>query len=262
MNKYNRNNTIIVIGVAILLLLVSALIYNLYFKNYVDNNKEEEKKESLYVDITDENIINELLNTINVNNLKGVASFEKNIDNINALQPLEKIDIAYNAIKKEDQSVIGVEELDNYFKDAFKTTIYYDKSDIFCSNGEVLYQFDLATNSYVYNSLHNCENHNEVIPSYTKVLSAKKKNNIYVITVSYVWNNTLAPDTMYETYNNALNQKDMLLAVPSEEGNPSEEDVKNFIDSSYDNIKDKLHKYTYVFDKQNDKYLLESVKYE
>ena len=37
--------------------------------------------------------INELLNTIKVNNLKGVAYFEKDIDNINALQPLEKIDI-------------------------------------------------------------------------------------------------------------------------------------------------------------------------
>ena len=262
MNKYKRNNNFIVICVAIFLLVVSSLIYNFYFKDYVDNNKVEEPKESLYVDITDENIINELLNTIKVNNLKDVAAFEKNIDNINVLQPLEKIDIAYNAIKKEVQTEITVDELDNYFKDAFKTTIYYDKSDIFCSNGEVLYQFDLATNSYIYNSLHDCENHFEIIPSYTKVLSAKKKNNIYIITVSYIWNNTLLVDTMYETYDNALNQKDMLLAVPSEDGNPSEEDITNFIDSSYENIKDKLHKYTYVFDKQDDKYLLESVKYE
>ena len=64
MNKYNRNNTIIVIVVAIFLLLVSAVVYNLYFKDYGEYNKTEEKKESIYVEVTDENIIhsyNELL---------------------------------------------------------------------------------------------------------------------------------------------------------------------------------------------------------
>jgi len=67
---------------------------------------------------------------------------------------------------------------------------------------------------------------------------------------------------MYSSYKDALNKKDMLLVIPSEEGNPSREDINNFINSSYDEIKNKLHKYTYVFDKQDGKYLLESIKYE
>ena len=262
MNVYKRNNTIIVITVAIFLLLVSALIYNFYFKDYGEYNKTEEKKESLYVNITDENIINEIVSTIKVNNLKDIAAFEKDIDNINILEPIEKINIAYNAIKKESLNEIDVIELDNYFKNSIKTTIYYDKSDIYCINGEVLYKFDMSKNKYIYNSEHNCEIHNEINVVYTNVLSAKKKNNTYVITVNHIWNSSLQADTMYSSYKDALNENNMLLVVPSEDGSPSEEDINNFINNSYDEIKSKLHKYTYVFDKKDDKYLLESIKYE
>lgn len=262
MNSYKKNNTIIVIVVAIILLLVSALIYNFYFKDYVEYNKGEEKKESLYVDVTDANVINEILNTIKVNNLDDVAAFEKNIDNINTLEPIEKINIAYNVIKGEkDNTEIDVLELDNYFKNAFKTTIYWDKADIYCVNGEVLYKFDISSNKYIYNIEHNCVIHNEISSVYTKVLSVKKKNNIYVITVNHVWSNALESDIMYSSFANASNKKDMLLVIPSEAGNPSEEDINNFIDGSYDNIKDKLHKYTYTFDKKDDKFLLESFKF-
>jgi len=262
MNKYKRNNNIIVIFVAIVLIVISMLIYNFYFKDYVEHNKTEEKKESLYVNIIDENIINEILNKIEENNLYNISAHEKNIDNINVLEPIEKLSIAYNSIKKDNQIEIDVLELDAYFKNSIKTTIYYDKSDIYCINGEVLYKFDISKNKYIYNSEHNCETHNEIIPAYTKVVEAKKKNNTYVITVNHVWSNSIQSDIMYSSYKDALNKKDMLLVIPSEEGNPSREDINNFINSSYDEIKNKLHKYTYVFDKQDGKYLLESIKYE
>ena len=121
MNKYKRNNNIIVIFVAIFLIVISLFIYNFYFKDYGEYNKTEEKKESLYVEVTDENVINEILNTIKVNNLKDVVAFEKDIDNINILEPIEKINIAYNAIKKDEQVEIDVIELDDYFKNSIKT---------------------------------------------------------------------------------------------------------------------------------------------
>lgn len=262
MNKYKRNNNIIVIIVAVFLIVISSFIYNFYFKDYGEYNKGEEKKESLYVSITDENIINEILNTIKVNNLYGIASLEKNIDNINVLEPVQKLSIAYNVLKKEGLNEIDVIELDNYFKSSIKATIYYDKSDIYCINGEVLYKFDMSQNKYIYNNEHNCENHNEITPVYTKVVEAKKKNNMYVITVNHIWSNSIQFDTMYSSYKDALNEDNMLLVIPSEEGNPSRENINNFINSSYDEIKNKFHKYTYVFDKKDGKYLLESVKYE
>lgn len=262
MNKYNRNNTIIVIVVAIFLLLVSAVVYNLYFKDYGEYNKTEEKKESLYVEVTDENIINELINTIKVNNLDDIASFEKDIDNINTLEPIEKINIAYNAIKKDGQNEIDVLELDNYFKDAFKTTIYWDKSDIYCTNGEVLYKFDVSSNKYIYNVEHNCETHNDINAVYTNVVSAKKKNNTYVITVNHIWNNSKQTDTMYKSYKDALNESNMLFVIPSEDGNVDETTINTFITNTYEDIKDKLHKYTYTFEKKDGKYLLNSFKYE
>ena len=262
MNYYRRNNNIIVITVAIFLIVVSTFIYNFYFKDYGEYNKTEEKKESLYTTVTDENIINELLNTININKLYNVAAFEKNIDNMNALEPIEKLSIAYNAIKKDNLNEIDVINLDEYFKNAFKTTIYYDKSDIYCVNGEVLYKFDMALNKYIYNNEHNCENHNEISPAYTNIVNVKKKSNTYVITVDYIWRSSLHLDTMYGSYKDTINEKDMLLVVPSEEVNPSSDDINEFIDNSYNDIKDKLHKYTYVFEKKEDNYLLESVKFD
>lgn len=262
MSKYKRNNNIIVITVAIFLIVVSSLIYNFYFKDYGEYNKGENKKESLYTLVTDEKIINELLDTININNLYDLAQYEKNIDNINALEPIEKINIAYNAIKKDDKNEIDVIKLDEYFKNSFKTTIYYDKSDIYCINGEVLYKFDITLNKYIYNNEHNCEIHNEISPIYTNVVNVKKKNNIYVITVNHIWKSNLQPDIMYGSFNDTINKTNMLLVVPSEDGNPSKEDINNFIKNNYSDIKDKLHKYTYVFEKKGDKYLLESVKFD
>lgn len=256
MNKYKRNNTIIVIIVAIFLLLVSSLIYNLYFKDYGEYNKTEEKKESIFIDINDENIINELLNTIDTSNLKDIAAFEKNIDNINTLEPVEKINIAYNSIKNEEKKEIDTIEIDNYFKKTFKTTIYWDKADIFCINGEVLYKYDISSNKYIYNIEHNCENHYEITPIFTKVINAKKKNNIYVLTVSFIWNNNENIDAVYSSYKDALSKENILLVIPSEDGNPSNEIINNFIINSYDSIKDKLHKYTFIFEKENSNYLL------
>lgn len=260
MNRYKRNNNIIVITVAIFLLVVSSLIYNLYFKDYVEHNKFEDKKESLYINITDENKINELLNIISVNNLKDIAAFEKNIDNINTLQPIEKINIAFNALDIEDNE-LDVIELDNYFKKSFKTTIYWDKSDIYCINGEVLYKYDVSSNKYIFNTLHNCEKHYEINNVYSKVINVKKKNDTYVITLSFIWNNEENKDIVYSSYKNAMNKENELLVIPSEEGNPSSTDINNYIESNYDNIKDKLHQYTFVFDKTDNNYLLSSFSF-
>lgn len=262
MNIYRKNNTIIVLSVAIFLLVVSGLIYNFYFKDYGEYNKKDNIKESLYIDITDESILNDILNTIKNNNLKDVAAFERNIDNINVLEPIEKINIAYNSIKKDDTNEIDVLEIDNYFENAFKTTIYWDKSDIYCTNGEVVYIYDISNNKYIYNAEHNCEKHNYVSPIYTKFIKAKKKNDMYVVTVSFIWNNSEYLDTMYSNYNDALNQNNPLFVIPSEDGNITEETINNFINSNYDNVKDKLHTYTYVFEKIDDKYLLDSFKYQ
>jgi len=262
MNTYNRNNTIIVIIVAIILLLVSSLIYNFYFKDYGEYNKGNENKENIFIDIKDENIINELLNKIDDNNLKDIASFEKDIDNINALEPIEKINVAYNAIKNKEITELDPIELDNFFKNTFKTTIYWDKADIYCINGEILYKYDISSNKYIYNIEHNCENHYEISPVYKEVITAKKKNNTYVITISFIWNNSENKDILYQSYKDAINKENELLIIPSEDGFPSSETINTFITNSYDNIKDKLNGYTFIFEYVNDNYLLSSFSFE
>jgi len=271
MNSYKKNNVVIVILVALLFLVVAALVYFFYFLE--EPETKEEKKESLYVEISDETIITELLGTINENNLHIIATYEKNIDNMNVLNTPQKLDISLtsilNKINDPYTNGIPIDLFDIYFKNTFRTTIYWDKININCDCGEVLYLYNEEDNKYVYNEEHLGHGYSTVLPYYTKVIDAKKKNETYIVTVSYVWNNYSDvygyTNTGYASFTDASSMNNSLFEIEVPDELPNEE-VDSYaikeIETNYELYKDKLHKYTYTFEKVDNKYLLVNFDYE
>lgn len=263
MSKYEKNNIVIVIVVAFLFLLIAGVIYYFYFSDY---EEKEKKKESLYIKIIDDSIINELENTIKNNNLYVLARLEKDIDDMNSLESSQKLSMAFPVVSKniDDSLTIGVtpDLVDEYFKNTFKTTMYWDKTDIYCECSEVLYKYDIESNKYIYNISHKVHDSVNIYPYYSKVLDVKKKNDIYVITFTYVWDKFDGTKDFanngYASYKDANNSENRLFSL---ENDSTLDLATQMIEQNYDALKSNLHKYTYVFEKVDNNYLITSFKF-
>lgn len=238
MKYYNKSNNIIVIIVAIFLLLTSYIIYHFYFKDFGEYNKQEEK-ESIYIDVKDEKILNDILTTIKDNNLIDIAKLEKDYESINALDNTNKLNLIYKVFNNKRN--ITIDEINSYLNNSFLGTIYYDNMDIYCDNN-IIYKFE--DNKYIYNEESSCNN--KIDYTY-KVISLKKKSNTYIITLTYLWSNL---EDYYYTYKDLLNNN---YSIKKEE---------DYLENNYNNIKNYVHEYTYIFEKKYDNYLLSGFKYK
>ena len=273
--SYEKNNIVIVTVVSLLFIISSAIVYFVFF---FEEPLKDDVKDSIYVKVTDKDIIDELKNIIINNNLIELAKHEKTIDNINTASNEIKLNMSFSKVLKDTNykydDKIDATLLDSYFKDNFKDKIYFNKKDILCSCEEKLYIYDEETNSYKYNLEHTAHPIYETYPYYTKVLSVDKKNDIYVIKVSYIWN-TYTRDgytnTGYASYTDSINKQNALfeIEVPSVNYNilnNTDINVDGYaikeIENNYELYKNKLHKYIYTFEKENDIYKLVSFKFE
>ena len=267
--SYKKNNVVIVIMVSLLFIISSAIVYFLYF---FDEPIKDDTKDSIYVRVSDPEIIKKLKDTIENNNLIELAKNEKTLDNINTASNELKLNMSLNKIIKDYKflDTIDATLLNNYFNDSFKDTIYYNKEDILCSCKEKLYIYDKETNSYIYNEKHEKHEIYETYPYYTKVLSVDKKNNIYVIKVAYVWNTYKTNEytnTGYSSYNDSIDKQNPLFEIKIEENASFDASHKDYyaikeIETNYEKYKNRLHKYIYTFEENNNTYKLISFKYE
>lgn len=267
MNRYERNNVVIVILVALLFVITTAIVYFVYFNKPV----EEEKKDSIFVQVEDEKIIKELTDTIMNNNLEVIASLEKDVDNINTLSNKDKLSVAFPYVfdKTKDAYENGIDTklFDEYYKNAFNTSIYWNKEDIDCTCDKKLFLYDKEKEKYVYNEQHLGHGVFSINPYYKKVLEVLKKNETYVIKMSYIWgyfDGLSTTNTGYPTHNDVLNNTNKLfeIDIPEEDVNDINYYALKEIENNYDNYKDKLHTYVYTFEKVDNNYLLSSFRFE
>ena len=258
MNKYKKNNFFIVISVSALYVLIAMLVYSFYFHDY--ENKEYQK-ESIYIEIKDEKIINELNLLIKDKALDNIAKQEKDIEDLNTINKEEKLYIAYKSIvdKLDNPKENGIEinTIDEYFKNTFKRTMYWDKENIMCDCGGTLYKYDSTLNKYIYNEEHLAHDNTNIMSNYSKILKVEKKNQIYQVTMTYIWlSNNEDKVTAYKN-------KEILFEIDITD---SKKDINNYItneiEKNYEQYKDKLHKYVYYFEKANDNYLLINFDYK
>lgn len=239
MKYYSKSNNAIVIGVAVFLLLTSYLIYHFYFKDFGEYNKQDEK-ESIYIDVVDQDVINDVIATIIDNNLIEIAKLEKNIESINTIDNSTKLNLIYKSFKNKEE--ITTEEINNYLNNTFLDTIYYDKVDIYCNN-KIFYNY--KEDKYIKDEEVFCDDN--IYNIYTNV-SLKKKSNTYILTLSYLWSRD---DKYYYTYKDVINDNNYFKVEKDKE-----------LEDNYNEIKNYLHEYTYIFEKYNDNYLISGFKYK
>ena len=159
--------------------------------------------------------------------------------------------------------LIHLKKIESYFKNTFKSTIYFDANDIYCDDdNELLYSYNKLTSKYEYNEKHKSHEYANTISNiYNKVIEVKKRNNTYVITNIKLWGNKIDDSyIIYGSYKDALNNTNELFKVKSSEN--IKEYSKNELENNLELYKEKMTKYTYTFEKENDKYLLVSYKYK
>ena len=181
-----------------------------------------------------------------------------------------KINLAYYSVKDKIEDIyengINVEEMENYFKNAFTQTIYWDKSSIYCTCGEELFIFDVEKNKYNYNTNHLPHNTINILPYYTNITEVTKRNDTYIVKVNNVWSSVTETYGYtlngYPTYKDALNNTNELFNLTDYDDTINDYNyyaIKE-IEDNYDTYKDKLKTYTYTFMKKDNNYYLTSFK--
>lgn len=259
-----KNRVVACVMCLIALLSVGTVIYFEYYYKPVQDEKEV-PKESLFVDVIDEDVINSFLKLDEDRRLYNVAKLERDIDNFNSIAMFEKLNIGFDSVKDNVydiyESGLDVSLIEDYFKDTFNTIIYFDKEDITCECGNTIFTFDNNLNKYIVNDDHEPHDVTSIINFYTKVTNVKKKNDTYVVTYIKLWANVV-DDTfteVYSSYNDALNKTNVLYTFELEEG------IRPF-DTARNNFKEeyisKMPKYIFTYKYLDDNYLLDSLNYE
>lgn len=274
MEKSNFKKIVIIILFILVLLIL--LIINYFINFNVEENIIDENKDKLFITITDEETYQIFENIIDEYNLSVISSFEKNIDDFNMIDMNEKILMGFEKAKKDTIDPISngvlVSDIEEYFKNNFKSTIYWDKEDIYCYTcGEYIYLFDVTQNKYVYNEKHLGHGLSFIDNYYTKITDIKKRNETYVVTMVNLWHYSSDVNdiitTAYSSYSDALNNKNELFKIDLNNANDQidmgiYDKVINEFENNFSKYENKMHKYIYTFEKQNNKYLLVSMKYE
>lgn len=96
-----------------------------------------------------------------------------------------------------------------------------------------------------------------------KVITATKENQSYIISIKYMWGNltdcgalcaTKVYGKTYSTYDQYISNENNTIGTL--ENIKNQTDLTNYFNSNYENQKDNLATYTYVFNKTNDQFKL------
>ena len=264
-----KNNCRVVSFIVVFLILSMSCGAIIYFNNYFKEVKDEEKIEKIFVNIDDDATKELFLNLYKSNHLEYVSKLESDIDNFNVLSSDIKLDIAFNALKRELNDVyasgIELKYIDDYFKNTFKDIIYFNKESIMCATcKKELFIYDSKNNKYIYNEAHKYHEMYESLNFYTKVVDIKNRNNTYVVTYVNLWTDpfskALGVDRAYSSYNDAVNKVNAIYKSNDDKNMYTE--AENEINNNYDLYKDKMHKYTYTFEKIDDVYKIVSLSFK
>ena len=162
-------------------------------------------------------------------------------------------------------SGIELKYIDDYFKNTFKDIIYFNKESIMCVTcKKELFIYDSKNNKYIYNEAHKYHEMYESFNFYTKVVDIKNRNNTYVVTYVNLWtepfSNAVGIDRAYSSYNDAINKINAIYKSNDDKNMYTE--AENEINNNFDLYKDKMHKYTYTFEKIDDIYKIVSLSFK
>ena len=190
----------------------------------------------------------------------------------------EKTYVAFTLYKKDNQEkdIYGtgftLDDIKKYYEDSIYSEIEVNYTDIYLAPGFNEVYFHLNNGNYTFEPMaaHGTFN---VLPVYSKVVDYKAVDNIYNISMQYVF--TFYGDSpmdakLYYTYQDGLSSKNDFYTFNIEDYFSEEKstydtdllnkDINNYINDNYDKIKGNLKTYNYTFKVVNDKLKLTDFK--
>lgn len=266
----NRGFLLIIFLIIVILLLSAALVYVIFFSGKDnDGNKKtdadtkqniEEPRELNKTEISDLMSIIEKYYLRNLSDYYTHKKFTSEADN-------GMLDLMYLYVRGMDEEAwskhfdeenewsFDIEKADKYFKDlyGFKVNEY---KDIICDLDKIpLVKYDKANNLYVFNDEH--PGHGGLSIGFTDyyVLDSNKTDDKYEISILFLYGNEM--DGFY------VNGKELVIDFDESIVEPEDyvETYKNYFTNNIDKFKSGK-KYTYTFEKLNDKYILKEFNIE
>lgn len=274
MSKYKKNDITIVILSALTLLLIGAFVYLNFSEKESNEELDNSNKEIEYSDIsTNEEIIYIFSDVLEENYISNIAILERDIENFDDLTNIEKLDIAYKMANIEANYIyengFSADLINNYFDRTFYDNITWNKDDIICDIcGEILFIYDSENNKYIYNENHLGHGTSYADNYYSKIIEIKNNENTYIVTEVKLWNVMDIDSTLLFAFDTYKNSRELVYPLFSIDNNNYEkiEDqyslLINELEENFDDYKDNMARYTYTFEKTDDKYLLVSFEFE
>lgn len=190
----------------------------------------------------------------------------------------EKTYLAFMLYKKansqKDLTTTGflLEDIKKYYENSIYSEIEVNYTDIYLAPGYDEVYFHLNNENYTFEPMaaHGASN---ITPVYSKVVDYNVLDNIYNISIQYVftfYGDSPMDTKLYYTYQDALSNKNAFYTFNiedyfSEEKYTYDTDLLNksmneYISNNYDKIKGKIKTYSYTFKVVNDKLKLTDFK--
>lgn len=273
----SKTKKILIYGAIIIVIIAPLLVIYLTLK---DGGKNKEKEE---VNFTESNEIEEYFSENKIL-IDFVDANEKTITSFNSLDNRSKISIALSALMAEGNDIyeegIEVDDMEDYFKDAFYEKIKWEKEDYDCEDwcNSKLYLYDTKTNSYIYNPNHGGHGGSSTAsPFYSKTIDLYKEGTTYTITKVKLWNNydntyEPVPWDLYDSYDSIINKtplKEIKCPYIDEYGqyeykcdDVGEKERIEVFNENFDEYKDNMDKYIYTIEKVGDDFKLKTFEYK
>lgn len=203
-----------------------------------------------------------------------IVSYEEGLSLNNIIDKLDMLDLLkkdYTNLSDEDflvlvasmtkqseEGVYKVEDLNKTANQYFNKDIKIVKFNCLDCPNE-LYIYDEATNSYRFNENHQGHGVGYLKDVYNLYFSSKREGNTYYVTVLKAFSNSLQTGCGAQYYYDSLTESNKVATL---EYNMETCELLTDLDNEINNNKGKLNKYTYTFEKENDKFILKSIELE
>ncbi|MBR2587606.1 MAG: hypothetical protein IKD77_00150 [Bacilli bacterium] len=262
----------ILIGALVLLVIISVLV-SLKLTRSKPEEKPEQKEEP-QVQKEDLNMVaEELLKKIDDYYLEYYGRYEE-VDFTTSMDNTLLATYAYSLKKNEGK--FNKEIVDKYYKEVFNIELN-EHQDLNCYAGDgILYKFDTQKNDYVEDcgSIDElCHSHGGLTlnaPLFIKAKEITKESNLYTLYVNEVYGLNVVDNDGYfysdGEYQNRINELDFFLDNTKDESQVPDinkvniEELKKYYNDNYENFKDKLPIYEYIFKKESENFYLIKVK--
>ena len=203
-----------------------------------------------------------------------IVSYEEGVQLINIINKLDMLDLikkdytnltdeeflilVASMTDKTENNTYRVEDLNKIANQYFNRDIKIVKFKCLDCPDE-LYIYDEVTNSYIYNEEHGGHGNGFERDVKNVYFSSERKENMYYVTVLKAFSNIAQLGCGVSAYYDNLEESNKVIDVKY---NMENCELLTDIEKEITSSKGKLNKYTYVFEKKDNKYILKSLEQE